>query len=657
MAPTVEMHHHLLVWRVPRRVYCVAAVLIAFAAIRAECSVSPHASPQSPVALPSAETEHKASEELEPVARTSESVTIAPENDTEKGETPDNERTVPQKTAEDAEAEASLARSPRPPKDSGAVTFLYELYEHEIYNPKTDSWESRRFTQSPTTGEGGRDSTSLEPQSVRPPRNYLFDGEWKIDMTNPSLDGFGWEYYVGRYDGLGRRRRRWVRGLRRVSNQLRSDIPGKKKKLAAVKAPASNKAKKNDLFRYSFKGFGWSLYKSCVFAESFGAGLRIPISANFDCYNQYLALPYISSLTYVGYPMVAATFLNCSVPMEAVKWFVSGIIWKVQWMLAVASASIRAIFEAAVWFVTLPWRTWKAFASIFNGVLKKSRTLQEEVLPEESQSITNVTIETHIEMSNSSQPTVTASAVVDSPRGGASATRPKKSFQERHLTMRGTPVPAFRRAAPIEYSSTVQERLGACISWRVSQERGYEFRCNFFYTCLPTLIFWRELEERRKKKLATIMRRLGGVWGAKPIDQQQRSSSKDDKSSEPKNALRSFMNEHSSTLGLSAGWPLPIDPYFSFNLMLTMSSFYYGWILRGLYSLFSGTDPGKLTTTKDKTKRVGKRNEKLLSSVLKEKQVSSESSEPAANESKLDKKSSSDFEESDSDVEFEVDAP
>jgi hypothetical protein len=45
---------------------------------------------------------------------------------------------------------------------SSAVTFLYELYEHEIYNPSTDSWTSRRFTQSPVTGGGGRDSTSRE---------------------------------------------------------------------------------------------------------------------------------------------------------------------------------------------------------------------------------------------------------------------------------------------------------------------------------------------------------------------------------------------------------------------------------------------------------------------------------------------------------------
>ena len=55
--------------------------------------------------------------------------------------------------------ETSSNDTPRS-QSSSAVTFLYELYEHEIYNPSTDGWSSRRFTQSPITGGGGRDSTS-----------------------------------------------------------------------------------------------------------------------------------------------------------------------------------------------------------------------------------------------------------------------------------------------------------------------------------------------------------------------------------------------------------------------------------------------------------------------------------------------------------------
>jgi hypothetical protein len=62
-------------------------------------------------------------------------------------------------TSSNSAADGSNKKIP-PRSQPSAVTFLYELYEHEIYNPSTDSWTSRRFTQSPITGGGGRDSTS-----------------------------------------------------------------------------------------------------------------------------------------------------------------------------------------------------------------------------------------------------------------------------------------------------------------------------------------------------------------------------------------------------------------------------------------------------------------------------------------------------------------
>ena len=68
-----------------------------------------------------------------------------------------NKYTVADKTATEG---SSNNKTPPLRSQSSAVTFLYELYEHEIYNPSTDSWTSRRFTQSPITGGGGRDSTS-----------------------------------------------------------------------------------------------------------------------------------------------------------------------------------------------------------------------------------------------------------------------------------------------------------------------------------------------------------------------------------------------------------------------------------------------------------------------------------------------------------------
>lgn len=578
--------------------------------------------------------------------------------------------------------------SSRSPKSS-SVTFLYELYEHEIYNPKTDSWTSRRFTQSPITGGGGRDSTSLNPQSCSPPRNYLFDDEWKIDMASESRDGFGWEYYVGKYDGLGRRRRRWVRTLRRISSSsgslssivvpasTKKSIDANKKKQKSTTVANKAKVHHPNLLRaireqYNFKGFGWSFYKSFLIARSFGAAFRMPLSANFDCYDKYLAAPYISSATYFGYPWVIATFLSASVPLDAIKWLIGGVIWKIQYFCALASALIRGVIEAAMWIILSPWRVWRAFVQMmatFAGRfgMKKQEELTkslidniDEVVVHEdtTKSIidsgegTNVTIETHIEINNSS---VSATAVVDSPRGGASNTNTAKR-KKKHLTVSGKEIPTFHRTTSLEYSSTIQERIGMCISWRVSQERGHEYRFNFVYTCLPTFLFWRQLEEERKRRMEGA-RRFIGVWGkrndpssakrigtieADEIDGKKDSSSSRSESKSLSNSrsksqsrppiLSSFLSEHSSTLGITGGWPLPIYPFFASSLMLSLSGFYYGWLLKYIRSLFAlpsstlqqirlkDKDLGRNTTiSSTDNDSLRSSSEKLVSSALKEK--------------------------------------
>ncbi|KAL7526541.1 hypothetical protein ACHAXR_003371 [Thalassiosira sp. AJA248-18] len=600
--------------------------------------------------------------------------------------------------------DSSVGASPpsRPAKSSSSVTFLYELYEHEMYNPQTDSWTSRRFTQSPITGGGGRDSTSLDPQTVSPPRNYLFEGEWKIDMASESRDGFGWEYYVGKYDGLGRRRRRWVRTLKRVSSlsSVGAAVSAKKSILDAKKRKATKKITKDktkaaaaaaatyqpNLFRaikdtYNFKGFSYSFYKSLLLARSMGAALRIPISANFDSYDKYLAAPYISCATYFGYPWVAATFLNASLPLEAIKWLVGGVIWKVQWGLAVVSAFIRGVIEAALWVIMWPWRVWRATVELMAKLASKFRfgpKMQEveamqtlinstdEAVDEDatnniidSTEGTNITIETHIEMNNSSEyskgngeiPTVSATAVVDSPRGGATTDTAQVSTpRKKHLTLFGSEVPTFHRPTSLEYSSTVQERIGCAISWRVSQERGYEFRWNFVYTCLPTMLFWGQLEEERRRQVEVARQRFVGIWGKRndPSSAKYVGTIKADKigdkdsvraesKSLPKNRskpqsniLSSFLSDHSSTVGMSAGWPMPVEPFFNLNLMMSLSGFYYGWLLKYIRSLFvlpfpkpslerkelNGEDAFISSTGNDD---LSVSSEKLVSSALKKK--------------------------------------
>ena len=490
----------------------------------------------------------------------------------------------------------------------------------------------------------------VEPQSCTPPRNYLFDGEWKIDMAGETRDGFGWEYYVGRYDGLGRRRRRWVRELRRISSGSnvilnKSKSTSGKKRKSIQKKTQQKKSVTQDVTvfqaiqqQYNFKGFGWSFYKSLLFMKSFGAAIRIPLSSNLDFYDAHKAWPYISTSTYFGYPWVIATFFNASMPLEAIKYIIGGAVWKVQWSLAVLSALTRSIVEAIVWTLLSPWRLWvnaiQAFRELTDRVdtEKQDKKIADSLIShinnenkETSEPIDSVDIkmESFIELNNTTDnnsPTdVTSStnAVMESPRGGAT----QGSLRKKHLTIFGNEVPTFHRTNSIEYSSTIQERIGICVSWRVSKERGYEYRCNFFFTCLPTILFWQQLGEERNRRLHVIRQMRAKLFGSDELTRKSASSESSKsitKRSSKNSAFSSFLSEHYSSVGFSSGWPLPMDPFFSLNLLLSMSGFYYGWFLKYIGSLFSVSKRAE-SATANKMKSTTKADERSSNEVKEEK--------------------------------------
>lgn len=429
-------------------------------------------------------------------------------------------------------------------------------------------------------------------------------------MTGETKDGFGWEYYVGKYDGLGRRRRRWVRSLTRVA---RSVGDGRTAFVvnATKTASSSNEQKKISptllraiIDQYNFKGFGWSLNKSLIWRKSFGATLRIPLSTNFAFFDRYAAIPFISSSTYFGYPWVIATFLNASLPLEAIEWVIGGILWKIKWGIAVASALMRCAIDAVLWFVMTPWRTLLALRQIMSIVARRylsksgmAQSLIESIeadvkdadddKDESSKPFKNETkngnLDGLIELSTASTnysgdedvSSGTTTAVVGSPRGGASITA-TASPSKRFRTMLGRQVPTFHRTTNIEYSTIISRRFGVCISWRMSKERGYEQRWNFFCSFLPTQECWEYLDKVARKKSNTF-RRFDSHSG-KALDSHGGFSSQS-------SLIQSFLYDHSATLGLSSGFPLPSDPFFSFNLLLNLSGFYYGWLLRCIASM------------------------------------------------------------------------
>lgn len=420
-------------------------------------------------------------------------------------------------------------------------------------------------------------------------------------MTGEMRDGFGWEYYVGRFDGLGRRRRRWVRNLRRVgsSEQVvreraeRRDVS--KARVGVEEKKISPTLFKSIVDQYSFKGFGWSFNKSLIWKRSFGATFRIPLSSNFEFFDRYAAIPFASWTTYFGYPWVVATFLNASVPLEVLEWIIGGFLWKIKWTLAVVSALIRGVLDATIWIAMTPWRTWLTFHQIMSNVARKhvsksgmAQSLIDSIdaenddkddddkktKPLKSES-KDGNVDGLIEMSTASSSKeispVSTSAVVGSPRGGASSKPRKRRFK----TILGHDVPTFHRTTNIEYSSTISQRIGVCISYRVSKERGYEYRWNFFCTFLPTQECWEYLDKIATQKVNALKR----------FASKKRKAVDGYESASKPSAFKTFLYDHSATLGLSGGYPLPVDPFFSLSLLLSTSGFYYGWLLKYIASM------------------------------------------------------------------------
>jgi hypothetical protein len=429
--------------------------------------------------------------------------------------------------------------------------------------------------------------------------------------------------------------------------------------------------------QYNFKGFGWSINKSLIFAHSIGATLRIPLSANFDSYEQYRAAPFISTGIYFGYPWAIATMLNASLPIEALRWVIAGILYKIQWGMAVMSAITRLCIEVVVYVILWPWRVWSTLFKAMTKVIDSSKviTRQEqqqkqhdddptnaaEVIVNDTDGGTIVSIETHIELNNSSlnneveeeDDSVTVVSVIDSPRGGGggggeSGRRRSDGvtseeimvpffLRKEHRTILGHEIPPYHRSTTIEYSSTIQERLGVSLSWRLSRNRGYEYRCNFFFSCMPTRSFWKQLEEERKRRLDSLLvrrRKNEKVLSAMtpPLDV---TTTIDDKIGTTttnldssryiqniRSILPSFLTEHYSAVGLSTGWPLPMEPYYALSLVLSMSGFYYGWLMDYIRSiLLPSSHRGTFDNKDKKLGSTADSSGKIVSSMLKKKNL------------------------------------
>lgn len=68
--------------------------------------------------------------------------------------------------------------------------------------------------------------------------------------------------------------------------------------------------------KFQFKGFGFMFAKSLINLQSFGIGIRIPVTANFPKYDQLVYLPRVNSLVGCSYPFHVRWTVSVSLPLQ-----------------------------------------------------------------------------------------------------------------------------------------------------------------------------------------------------------------------------------------------------------------------------------------------------------------------------------------------------
>ncbi|KAL3921490.1 MAG: hypothetical protein SGILL_002719 [Bacillariaceae sp.] len=134
----------------------------------------------------------------------------------------------------------------------------------------------------------------------------------------------GWEYKF-QYLQAPKRRRIWLRSLQPIKIKEKKALP-KEQQLSRQKLPSALflSSPKTLLNRirddWNFKGYGMSIYKSFVFPESCGVGLRLPLTVNFDYFDSHPEWPSLTIGTGAFFPGTVMGYLSGSVHLDWVRW-------------------------------------------------------------------------------------------------------------------------------------------------------------------------------------------------------------------------------------------------------------------------------------------------------------------------------------------------
>jgi hypothetical protein len=214
---------------------------------------------------------------------------------------------------------STLSSTVKRHNETTAATSTIILTETEVFDGQ--SWQAVSWTDA-TTGDPAPSPGDYPSSAVG---NWISD--WKI-VTGTLRDEFGWDYKTNRL-----RKRTWIRTYeilpdahgskhRRPTTALVHSSPAtlSRRPTAPVLLSGWMQSVKDS---YNFKGFGLTFYKSLVFRESFGLALRLPLTYNFNLWEQHPSLPTVGASLAVYHPWVICVFINTSLRMEVIQWAVT----------------------------------------------------------------------------------------------------------------------------------------------------------------------------------------------------------------------------------------------------------------------------------------------------------------------------------------------
>jgi len=139
------------------------------------------------------------------------------------------------------------------------------------------------------------------------------------------------------------------------------------------------------------------------------------------------------------------------------------------------------------------------------------------------------------------------------------------------------------------FSKNVQERLGIGLSWRYSQRRGYEFRCQTWYLYLPSIEY---LHQTANNVATSILgdRTKNEVLAVDPVVETLESTD-DEPTNEEVNfinkkaqvhRLREWLRQRTAALGVSTSYPIPDPPFYAANAVFALNGYYYSDLVKYL---------------------------------------------------------------------------